>query len=192
MKLAFYIGTRSPWYIGLGNRLVRLRLRSQISHCELLFEPGDGVDDLMPLDSIVETAQASAAPDASGAMWCASASASDVMPAWSPRRAGRRGGVRFKRINFGADHWRLINLPQADARRAAHWFSWHQGALYDWQGIFGFIAWPVPDKAGRWACHEACAAALGLPDPHRFDPASLAAVASWAAGLPPETQTAPC
>ena len=53
MKLAFYIGTRSPWYIGLGNRLVRLRLRSQISHCELLFEPGDGVDDLMPLDAIV-------------------------------------------------------------------------------------------------------------------------------------------
>ena len=171
MKLGFYTGTRSPWYIGLGNRLVRLRLRSQISHCELVFEPGDGVDDLMP--------DASAKPAADG-LWCAGSSASDVIPAWSPRRAGRHGGVRFKRINVSdASKWLLVDVPWADARRAAQWFVDHQGALYDWQGIVGFIAWPVPDKAGRWSCHEACAAALGHPAPSRTDPAALCETLLW-------------
>ena len=180
MKLAFYLGTREPWYIGIGNVLVRLRLRSQISHCELVFEPGDGVDDLMPHDSAVETAQPSTQPDASGALWCASASAGDVMPAWSPRRAGRHGGVRFKRINVrDSSKWLLVDVPWADARSAAIWFREHQGGLYDWQGIIGFLAWVVPDKAQRWTCHEACAAALGHPSPSRTDPAALCETLIW-------------
>lgn len=172
MKLAFYLGTRQPWYIGLGNVLVRLRLGSRISHCELLFEPGDGVDSLMP--------DGTCAPDDDGALWCASASATDAMPAWSPRRAGRRGGVRFKRINVrDPSKWLLIDVPWADPRYAALWFKEHQGALYDWQGIVGFLAWPVPGRAERWSCHEACAAALGHPSPMRTDPAALAETVLW-------------
>ena len=171
MKLANYVGTRAPWYIGLGNLLVRLRLRSPISHCELVFEPGDDVRDLMP--------DKSTDPAKTGALWCASSGATDPIPAWSKRRAGKAGGVRMKRINLAADRWELIDLPWADARAAAHWFRENEGALYDWQGIFGFIAWPIPNKTGRWACHAACAAALGLPEPNRFDPASLAAAARW-------------
>lgn len=171
MKLAAYKGTRTPWYIGLGNRLVRLRLRSLVSHCELVFEPGDDVADLMP--------DGATAPDASGALWCASSGATDPIPEWSKRRAGKSGGVRMKRINLAADRWELVDLPWADARAAAQWFREHEGALYDWQGIFGFIAWFIPNKASRWSCHEACAAALGFPEPHRLDPASLAAVARW-------------
>lgn len=172
MKLAFYLGTRKPWYIGLGNVLIRLRLRSQISHCELVFEPGDGVDDLMP--------DGQAMPNALGELWCASASATDLLPEWSPRRAGRRGGVRFKRINVrDSAQWLLVDVPWADARAAALWFKDHQGALYDWQGIFGFIAWIVPDKAQRWTCHEACAAALGHPSPSRTDPAALCETLIW-------------
>lgn len=171
MKLALYIGTREPWYIGLGNRLVRLRLRSPVSHCELVFEPGDDVADLMP--------DGTTAPDASGALWCASSGATDRIPDWSPRRAGKSGGVRFKRINLDNDRWQLVDLPWADARYAANWFKVNQGALYDWQGIFGFIVWLIRSKQGRWACHAACGAALGLPEPHRFDPASLAALVRW-------------
>ena len=171
MKLALYVGTRKPWYVGLGNRLVRLRLRSSVSHCELVFEPGDDVADLMP--------DGTTAPDASGALWCASSGATDPIPAWSPRRAGKSGGVRFKRINPASDRWQLVDLPWADARYAANWFTVNQGALYDWQGIVGFIAWPIPNKTGRWACHEACAAAMAFPEPHRLDPASLAAAAIW-------------
>ena len=176
MKAAFYTGTRSGWR-GIGNVLVRWRLRSQISHCELVFEPGDGVDDLMPRDG--QTMLPTTQPVA-GEYWCASSSATDPMPTWSPRRAGKSGGVRFKRINVrDASKWRLVDVPWADARRAAQWFVDHQGALYDWQGIVGFIAWPVPDKAGRWSCHEACAAALGHPAPSRTDPAALCETLLW-------------
>ena len=172
MRLAFYTGTRSPWYIGIGNVLVRLRLRSQISHCELVFEPGDGVDSLMP--------DGTCAPDDDGALWCASASATDAMPAWSPRRAGRRGGVRLKRINvLDPSKWVLVDVPWADARAAARWVLEHQGALYNWQGIFGFLAWVIPGKRGRYACHEACAAALGHPAPARTDPAALCETILW-------------
>ena len=176
MKAAFYTGTRSGWR-GIGNVLVRWRLRSQISHCELVFEPGDGVDDLMPRDG--QTMLPTTQPVA-GEYWCASSSATDPMPTWSPRRAGKSGGVRFKRIDVSdASKWRLVDVPWADARRAAQWFVDHQGALYDWQGIVGFIAWPVPDKTGRWSCHEACAAALGHPAPSRTDPAALCETLLW-------------
>ena len=176
MKAAFYTGTRSGWR-GIGNVLVRWRLRSQISHCELVFEPGDGVDDLMPRDG--QTMLPTTQPVA-GEYWCASSSATDPMPTWSPRRAGKSGGVRFKRIDVrDASKWLLVDVPWADARRAAQWFVDHQGALYDWQGIVGFIAWPVPDKTGRWSCHEACAAALGHPAPSRTDPAALCETLLW-------------
>ena len=176
MKAAFYIGTRSGWR-GIGNVLVRWRLRSQISHCELVFEPGDGVDDLMPRDG--QTMLPTTQPVA-GEYWCASSSATDPMPTWSPRRAGKSGGVRFKRIDVrDSSKWLLVDVPWADARAAALWFREHQGALYDWQGIIGFLAWVVPDKAQRWTCHEACAAALGHPSPSRTDPAALCETLIW-------------
>jgi hypothetical protein len=40
MKLASYKGTR-PGIQGIGNILIRWRLEDQISHSELIFEPGD-------------------------------------------------------------------------------------------------------------------------------------------------------
>lgn len=172
MKLALYVSTRRPWYVGLGNRLVRLRLRSRISHCEVVFEGGDGVDDLMP--------DGATALDTDGQLWCASSSATDVMPLWSPRRAGSSGGVRFKRIHVhNSGKWLLVDVPWANARAAAQWFVQHQGHLYDWQGIVGFIAWPIQGRDARWACHEACAAALGHPSPSRTDPAALAETVLW-------------
>lgn len=169
--MAFYLGTRRGWR-GLGSWLTRLRLRSRISHCELVWEPTDGADALMP--------DGRCAPDADGALWCASASASDPMPPWSPRRAGRAGGVRFKRIDVHDEsRWLLVDLPWAHPIAAATWARQHQGALYDWQGILGFVAWVIPGKRGRWSCHQACAAALGHPAPARTDPAALCETVLW-------------
>ena len=171
MKIAFYTATRRPWYIGLGNRLIRLRLRSRISHCELVFEPGDGVDHLLPDGTARRTADG---------LWCASASATDRMPDASPRRAGRVGGVRFKRIDVeDSGKWLLVELPWGAAPAAARWCADHQGDLYDWRAIFGFVAWIIPGRATRWACHEACAAALGHPSPSRTDPAALCETLLW-------------
>jgi hypothetical protein len=176
MKLAFFIGTRQSWYAAIANRLTRLRLRSHISHCELVFEPGDGVDDLMP--------DGATKPTAAGALWSASSTAIETIPAWSARRAGHRGGVRRKRINFKAapGDWILVALPWMDdfsKRAAAIWFKNHEGSLYDWQEIIGFLAWPIPHKQDRWTCHEACACALTLYFGDRIDPATLYEIACW-------------
>lgn len=164
MKLASYHGTRSG-LMGLGNVLIRLRLRGIYSHSEIVFEPGDGVDHLMP--------DGTCNPDADGALWCVSSTGLERIPAWSHRRAGRMGGVRFKRIVLG-DKWG-IDPTGRDPMRAAAWASDNQGALYDWQLILGFLAWLIPHKKSRVMCSEACAEMLGFDDAWRFDPCVLRA-----------------
>lgn len=168
MLLASYTGTR-PGLQGLANRAIRLRLGGPYSHTELVFEPGDGVDALMP------DGTCAAGPD--GALWCGSSVAAEPVPVHSARRAGRTGGVRLKRVVLEPARWELLPLP-GDAQRAARWFLQHQGALYDWQLVLGFVAWAIPQKASRWTCSEAVAAAAGFPDPERFDPCVLRAAAA--------------
>ncbi|SDM57475.1 hypothetical protein SAMN05428957_10898 [Oryzisolibacter propanilivorax] len=172
MLLASYKSTR-PGLQGVANRLIRARLRGIYSHNELVFEPGDGVDALMP--------DGTCAADAAGALWCASSVAAEALPAHSPRRAGCGGGVRFKRIALDPGHWDMRRVA-CNPVLAAQWFKAHQGELYDWQLIAGFATWLMPHKASRWTCSEACAAALGAPegDAWRFDPCSLeAAGGAW-------------
>lgn len=164
MMLASYHGTRAG-LMGLGNVLIRMRLRGRYSHSEVVFEPGDGVDALMP--------DGTCQPDADGALWCVSSTGLERIPAWSQRRPGKRGGVRFKRIALG-DKWTLDATP-ACPQRAARWALDNQGRLYDWQLILGFIAWLVPHKASRVMCSEACAEMLGFDDAWRFDPCVLRA-----------------
>lgn len=167
MKLASYIGTR-PGIMGIGNRLIRLRLRGRVSHCEVVFEPGDGVDHLMP-DGTCE-------PDAENRLWCFSSVGLEELPSYSPRRAGRVGGARFKRIHVHDwTKWELDNT-KAQPLIAARLALQLQGTLYDWQYIAGFLAWPIPNKDDRLACSEACAAVLGFKEPYRYDPCSLQAV----------------
>lgn len=173
MLLASYKVTR-PGLQGLFNRIIRLRLRGPYSHNEIVFEPGDGVGHLMP--------DGKAEPGQDGALWCASSVAAEALPGFSPRRAGKTGGVRFKRIALNPDHWDLIRLD-CDPVTAAEWFRAHEGELYDWQLILGFVSWLIPQQDKRWTCSEACAAALGIPerDAWRFDPVNLySATQAWA------------
>lgn len=169
MKLASYHGTRAG-IMGMGNIAIRLRLRGQYSHSEIVFEPGDGVDHLMP--------DGTCAPDADGALWCVSSTGLETLPAWSPRRAGRMGGVRFKRIVLHPEKWTL-DATDANPLYAANWAVENQGVLYDWQLIFGFVAWLVPNKKSRIMCSEASAEMLGIPEAWRLDPCSLRAVVIW-------------
>lgn len=172
MLIAFYKSTR-PGFQGIANRLIRLRLRTIYSHCELVFEPHDNVGFLMP--------DGSCGRGADGSQWCASSVAGEALPAHSPHRAGRKGGVRFKRIVLDPAHWDVRRVA-CSPEMAAQWFKAHEGELYDWQLIVGFIAWAIPHKALRWTCSEACAAALGVPEDEawRFDPANLEpAAGAW-------------
>ncbi|GAB2472263.1 hypothetical protein GCM10027082_24730 [Comamonas humi] len=165
MLLASFKGTK-PGMQGVANRLIRMRLRGPYSHSELVFEPGDGVGHLLP--------DGSEAQGDDGSLWCASSVAAEPLPAFSPRRAGHQGGVRFKRLALDPEHWDLVRLP-GDPAAAALWFQQHAGALYDWQLIAGFVAWLIPGRSARWTCSEAVAAALGIPprEAWRFDPCSL-------------------
>ena len=163
MLLASYNSTR-PGLQGVANRLIRARLRGIYSHNELVFEPGDGVDALMP-DGTCE-------PDAQGALWCVSSTGLERIPSWSKRRPGKRGGVRFKRIVLG-DKWTLD--PVSNPEQAAQWARDNEGRLYDWQLILGFLAWLIPEKRSRVICSEACAEMLGFDDAWRFYPCVLRA-----------------
>ena len=168
MKLASYVGIR-PGIMGVGNLLIRLRLRGVVSHNEVVFEPADGpqVAALMP-DGSLE-------PDANGALWCYSSVGLERLPVRSPRRGGHVGGTRFKRINLNGPRWALDPVG-GDAVQTARMAVMRQGTLYDWQYIASFLGWFIPHKASRTACSEECAAVLGFEEAHRFDPCLLRAV----------------
>jgi len=92
--------------------------------------------------------------------------------AWSASFAD--GGVRSKPIDFDSKNWILIDLPPALEKAAEAWFFVHRGAKYDLLGNLQFVLSPIPHTQGRWFCSEAVAAALGIPDPWRYSPGTLA------------------
>ena len=89
------------------------------------------------------------------------------------------GGVRFNRIALSPERWDFVRL-HGDARQAAVRARNHEGWLYDWQQVAGYLSWLIPDKEGRWSCAELCAQALGMAEPWRMDPCALHRVATWA------------
>jgi len=92
--------------------------------------------------------------------------------AWSASFAD--GGVRNKLIDFDTKNWILIDLPPELEQGAEAWFRSHCGAKYDLLGNLQFLLAPIPHSKGRWFCSEAVAAALGIPDPWRYSPGTLA------------------
>lgn len=172
MKLASYTATHSG-FSGIFNRAIRWRFGGsflkdgQASHTEVVFMPGDGVDHLMP--------DGNCAP-VLGAYWCASSSALDIMPAWSSRRVGKKGGVRFKRIVLDPNKWEIADYNH-DPVYAAEWFRRHQGLPYDWSTITGYLSMPLDILIGfsdyRWMCSAACAAAGGYSRADLFHPELL-------------------
>lgn len=175
MKLLSYIGTR-PGIAAIGSYLIRRGVKSVYSHTEVLFEPGDGCAHLMP-DGSLE-------PDETGALWCASSTAGDTIPKWSPKRAGGLGGVRFKRIVLKPENWVIQELPTSlfDPTYAAKWFVLNQGLAYDYRHILSFVSIPLNMIIGQgidcYTCTESCAASLGYSEPERFHPGNLPIVIS--------------
>lgn len=87
------------------------------------------------------------------------------------------GGVRFKAIDLDPERWDLIALPAENATAVIRWFDAHLGEGYDFIGLAGFVLRRSDGSKRRWFCSEACAAALGLDEPWRFCPNTLAALA---------------
>ena len=84
----------------------------------------------------------------------------------------RDGGVRLKTMPLPPEKWDLIPVRATEAQvRAA--FETTRGTKYDWIGATGVIARWRHDKR-KWFCSEWCAMALGLANPERFCPGSMA------------------
>lgn len=89
------------------------------------------------------------------------------------------GGVRFKQIDFDPAKWDFVDLPIDLASAAEDWFNRHYGQPYDYLGNAHFVLSAIGDDKRKWFCSEACAAALGMPDPERFDPGTLYAALTY-------------
>lgn len=83
-------------------------------------------------------------------------------------------GVRFKVIDFDPSKWDFVALPPSLEKAAFEWFDAHRGQPYDVLGNIQFIAARVREGRSAWFCSEAVAAALGISDPWRYDPGTLA------------------
>lgn len=82
------------------------------------------------------------------------------------------GGVRSKHINIGSGNWDVLEIA-GDEAKAAQWFVDHHGQDYDWLGVFRFVLPFLKHRTGKWFCSEACAAALGLENAHKYSPQDL-------------------
>ena len=91
--------------------------------------------------------------------------------------SGIDGGVRIKHMALDPSHWDVVEIGLGDPSRAKAWFLAHDGDKYDFFGLLGFVIRRGDlDEKNKWWCSEAVAAALGLPEPWRYDPNTLAAV----------------
>jgi hypothetical protein len=185
MKVASYLATR-PGIQGIANRCIRLRFGGEFwkdgvaSHTEVVFMPGDGVDHLMP-DGTCE-------PNEAGEYWCASSAARERLPEWSRMRAGKTGGVRFKRINLSdTAKWEVREFPR-DPLYAAQWYIDNEGTAYDWGMAFGFFLWPIAALRYVWlrgrvpsviACSQSSAAAGQYARPDFFHPELVRSLLHW-------------
>jgi hypothetical protein len=93
------------------------------------------------------------------------------------------GGVRFKTIDYDDKNWDFLQLKQENETKVMQWFVDHENQKYDVLNLFGFI-WRRKDGFDKkWTCSEACASALGLKEPWRYDPNSLYSVLKSVSGI---------
>jgi len=164
MKLASYRGTRA-FPNGIANILIRLRLRGDYSHSELIFEPSDLVDQYLPDGDSSETSEG---------LWAFSSVAAEKLPEYSKVRGSEIGGVRFKRIKFDPMKWDIVDIPKGiDAIQVIKRAKECEGCKYDWFLIGSFLAWFIKEKNRRFTCNEVVAHVLGFNEAWRLDPCSL-------------------
>lgn len=88
--------------------------------------------------------------------------------------SAREGKVRAKTMHLDPARWDVLALDgAADQALALAWFLAHDGQRYDWAGVARFVLPFLPHGRMCWFCSEACAAAMGLPQPHQYAPGGL-------------------
>lgn len=91
------------------------------------------------------------------------------------------GGVRTTTIQLNSGNWDVIEVPGIDVSTVKAWFDSHKGAPYDTRGLFNFVI-PVGHSPEGWFCDEAVLASLGVQEPWRFEPNSVARICELMGG----------
>lgn len=85
----------------------------------------------------------------------------------------RDGGVRVKRIDFDSDHWDFIDLPWVSAAQVIAYAEKTRNEPYGWRDLIWRQIFNRPGDSYGHFCAEWCGAAMGLPNPQSFSPATL-------------------
>jgi len=93
----------------------------------------------------------------------------------------RDGGVRGKVMALPAHSWDVIDLPWADEYAAQQWFDAHAHDKYGFADLLLCQLLGMRRDGRGVFCSEACAAALGLPDPTKYGPGELATFCDYVA-----------
>lgn len=83
------------------------------------------------------------------------------------------GGVRAKRIDHNPEHWDFVALPWAEPHRVESLMRDTLGEPYGWLDLLWRQVLNRPGDSRGWFCSEWCAAALGLPNPQQYSPATI-------------------
>lgn len=83
-------------------------------------------------------------------------------------------GVRAKRIEFNPEHWDFVPLKGVDPHNVRVMYARTAGQPYGWLDLLWRQVLNRPGDSEGWFCSEWCAAALGLPNPQTYSPATLA------------------
>lgn len=92
-------------------------------------------------------------------------------------------GVRAKSIDFNAEHWDLIPLPDYLRPRIRAYFDKTHGEPYSWLDLVRSQTFNgAYDQEGASFCSDWCAAALGLPNSVTYSPKTLGDLVVWING----------
>lgn len=90
------------------------------------------------------------------------------------------GGVRGKVITYNPDHWDLVTLPDELAPQILAYYELTKGYRYSWLDLIRSQLFnSTADEAGASFCSDWCAAALGIPNPTLYSPATLNDLLRW-------------
>lgn len=95
-----------------------------------------------------------------------------VIGGWCYSSSIRDGGVRRKQIDLTQPHWTVINID-ADPAKVLSLFERTKDEPYGWMDLIKRQFFNRPGDDRGWFCSEWCAAALGLPNPQLYSPATL-------------------
>ena len=110
-----------------------------------------------------------------------------VVDGWCYSSSVMDKGVRKKQIGLGAgqidlraEHWDRVTLPWADAAAILEYFDRTDPDRYGWPTLIVSQVLNRNRQVEHAAfCSEWCAAALGLPSPASYSPATLSELCRW-------------